>query len=1021
MKPLLAVGVLSLLIVLTDAKADDGRTPPNIVLIVADDLGFSDLGCYGSEIATPNLDRLAASGVRFAQFHNAARCCPTRAALLTGLYPHQAGVGHMLSGWRPPAYTSGLNDKCATIAELLRTAGYRSYHVGKWHVGGVDGKGGGANHPLNRGFHRAYGTGGGGNFFAPRPLYLDRGNVEPGDDYYVTDAFSDYAVRFLGEHAKEYAGQPFFLHLCYTAPHFPLHARPEEIARYRGKYAEGWDVLRERRFARQKELGLFPRDTQLSPRDPVARAWATIPAAEREEWDLRMAVYAAMIDRMDQGIGRVLDELTKTGADRNTLVLFLSDNGASAEALDSWPNPARGHQPGSVVGTKESHRCLEVGWANAANTPFREHKMWVHEGGIATPLIVSWPVGIKFHGRLIPQVGHVIDLLPTLLEVAGVKYPEAYAGRTLTPLPGKSLALALQGGNIGDRTLGWEHEGNRAIRIGDWKLVAPWRGEWELYDLSRDHTEIHNLAAARPEKVAELAKAWQAWADDVGVVPWEQLPGSSYRPTAGYQRKSEPVPPNIVLIYADDLGYGDAGCYGATRVRTPNIDRLAREGVRFTDGHSPAATCTPSRYALMTGEYAWRKKGTGILPGDASLIIDPGRKTLASLLKRAGYATGVVGKWHLGLGAGEIDWNGEIKPVPLEVGFDQCFIIPATGDRVPCVYVENRRVAGLEAGDPIRVSYRQPLGDDPTGVKNPELLKMRPSHGHDMTIVNGISRIGYMTGGRSARWVDEDMADVLTRKAVEFVEKQKGQPFFLFFALHDIHVPRVPHPRFVGATEMGPRGDAIAELDWCTGEILAALDRLKLADNTLVIFSSDNGPVVDDGYRDDAVEKLGAHKPAGALRGGKGSAFEAGTRVPFLVRWPARIKPGVSDALVCQIDLLASLAHLSDQTLNANDAPDSVNVLPALLGESPQGRELLVEQSGVLSLRNGPWKLIEPGKGAKISRNTNIETGLSEQQQLYRLDQDPGEMHDLAAENPRIVAEMTTLLDSIRKRGRSRP
>ena len=352
--------------------------------------------------------------------------------------------------------------------------------------------------------------------------------------------------------------------------------------------------------------------------------------------------------------------------------------------------------------------------------------------------------------------------------------------------------------------------------------------------------------------------------------------------------------PNIILIYADDLGYGDVGCYGATKVETPNIDRLAREGLKFTDGHSASATCTPSRYAMLTGEYAWRKKGPGVLPGNAALIIPPGRTTLASVLKRSGYTTGVVGKWHLGLGNGAIDWNGEIKPGPLEVGFDYGFIIPATGDRVPCVYVENHRVAGLEPDDPIRVSYGQPIGDMPTGKANPEQLKLHPSHGHDQTIVGGISRIGFMSGGKSALWVDEDMADVLTRKANAFHRRARRRPFFLYFATHDIHVPRVPNSRFVGKTEMGPRGDAIAELDWCVGEILETLDRRGLAQDTLVIFTSDNGPVVDDGYQDDAVKRLGSHQPAGPLRGGKYSAFEGGTRVPFLVRWPARVKPGVS-------------------------------------------------------------------------------------------------------------------------------
>ncbi|MCA9162697.1 MAG: arylsulfatase [Planctomycetales bacterium] len=478
--------------------------------------------------------------------------------------------------------------------------------------------------------------------------------------------------------------------------------------------------------------------------------------------------------------------------------------------------------------------------------------------------------------------------------------------------------------------------------------------------------------------------------------------------------------PNIVLIYADDLGYGDVGCYGASRVETPNMDRIAREGIRFTDAHSPSATCTPSRYAMLTGEYAWRRQGTGIARGDAAAIIRPGRETLASLLKTAGYSTGVVGKWHLGLGDGNVDWNGVIKPGPLEIGFDYCYLIPATGDRVPCVYVENHRVVGLDPNDPIQVSFGKPVGDEPTGREHPELLKMHPSHGHDQTIINGISRIGTMTGGRSARWVDEDMADVITGKATAFIEKHRQEPFFLFFSTHDIHVPRVPHQRFAGQTGMGPRGDVIAQLDWCTGEILKTLDRLDLAENTLVILSSDNGPVVDDGYKDQAVAKLGDHRPAGPLRGGKYSAFEGGTRVPMMVRWPQRVKPGESSALVCQIDLMASFAELTDQTLADDAAPDSANVLPALLGEASQGREHLVEHAGVLSLRKGDWKFIEPGKGPRVNRNVNIETGQVPQGQLYNLANDLGEQNNLAAEHPEKLAELSAMLKQIRQAGRSR-
>ena len=482
-------------------------------------------------------------------------------------------------------------------------------------------------------------------------------------------------------------------------------------------------------------------------------------------------------------------------------------------------------------------------------------------------------------------------------------------------------------------------------------------------------------------------------------------------------------PPNVLMIYADDLGFGDVSCNGARAGLTPNVNRLAREGLNFTDAHATSATCTPSRYALLTGQYPWRKKGTGVLPGNAPLVIEPDRFTLADVFQRSGYATAVVGKWHLGLGDGKspIDWNGPIAPGPRELGFGYSFLIPATGDRVPCVYVENQRVAGLDPSDPIQVSYGKPVGNEPTGERNPELLKVRPSHGHDQTIVNGVSRIGYMTGGKAARWVDEDMADTITRKAVAFLEKNKETPFFLYFATHDIHVPRVPNARFAGRTGMGPRGDAIAEFDDSVGTVLDALDRLKLSEKTLVILSSDNGPVVDDGYQDEAVAKLGNHKPAGPLRGGKYSLFEGGTRVPFIVRWPARVKPGVSEALVCQVDLLASLASLVGQSLPDAAAPDSFNVLPALLGESPAGRERLVHQANGQALREGTWKYIPAGQGPRVLANTAVETGLAPLGRLFDLASDLGETRDVAAANPDRARAMQETLQSIRKARRTRP
>lgn len=468
--------------------------------------------------------------------------------------------------------------------------------------------------------------------------------------------------------------------------------------------------------------------------------------------------------------------------------------------------------------------------------------------------------------------------------------------------------------------------------------------------------------------------------------------------------------PNIVFILCDDLGYGDVGCYGATKVKTPNIDRLAAGGLRFTDGHCTAGTCTPSRFSVMTGRYAFRQTGTGILTGDARIILDPKSVTLPNLLQRGGYTTGVVGKWHLGLGDGAIDWNGEIKPGPREVGFGYSFIIPATGDRVPCVFIENGIVVGGDPSDPIVVSYRKKVGDEPTGREQPELLRVKPSYGHDSTIVGGISRIGWMSGGKAALWKDEDIADTLNQKAVAFIEGHKEKPFFLYFATHDIHVPRVPHPRHAGSSGCGVRGDVIQQLDGSVGVILTALERLKLVNNTLVIFSSDNGPVVDDGYADGAAKNLNGHVPAGPLRGGKSTVFEGGNRVPFIARWPGRIKPGVSDALVCQIDFLASFAVLTGIALPEDAGGDSLNILPAILGESPTGRDHLIvnDGGGGLAIRKGDWKL--------IARSGSRGGGVV----LFNLAKDLGEKNNVAAENPERVTELAALLQKLRGAGHSR-
>lgn len=482
--------------------------------------------------------------------------------------------------------------------------------------------------------------------------------------------------------------------------------------------------------------------------------------------------------------------------------------------------------------------------------------------------------------------------------------------------------------------------------------------------------------------------------------------------SALFQRQT--ARPNIVWIYGDDIGYGDLSCYGATAVKTPNLDSLATKGIRFTNAHSSAATCTPSRYALFTGQYAWRKKGTNILPGDAAMVIRPEQATIASILRRSGYQTGAVGKWHLGLGDGNLDWNQPITPGPREIGFEYSFLIPATGDRVPCVYVENGRVVNHDPKDPIRVSYKDPFPDEPTGAKNPELLRVKPSHGHDQAIINGISRIGYMKGGQAARWKDEDMADTITAKATGFINQAaKDSPFFLYFGTQDIHVPRAPHQRFVGKTSMGPRGDCIAELDASVGQILQALRRRGLEQNTIVLFSSDNGPVVDDGYQDQAVSRLGNHKPAGPLRGGKYSNFEGGTRVPLLVQCPARIRPKPSAALVGQVDFARSFAVLAQSRVQLGEAPDSQDLSQTLLGREERGREYLVEQAGSLALRGREWKYIRPSSGPARNAPTNTELGNSRDPQLYNLLQDPGETTNRAAANPALVEQMEAALRGI--------
>lgn len=554
--PISVAAILVLSSGLTALAAEETK-PPNIVVILSDDMGFSDIGCYGGEIHTPNLDRLGGGGLRFTQFYNTGRCCPTRASLLTGLYPHQAGVGHMMDDKGLDGYRGDLNAHSLTIAQVLKTAGYGTYAVGKWHVTRFSGPNGPKhNWPLQRGFDRFYGTiAGAGSFYDPATLVRDNTMISPAADelyqterYYYTDAITDHAVRFLNEHSAEYRREPFFLYVTYTAAHWPLHAPPEQIAKYEGKYQAGYGAARRERFSRLKQAGLIDPLWQLSPQ---AGDWATV---ENRPWEARaMEVYAAMIDRMDQGIGRIVDHLEETGRLENTLIFFLQDNGGCAEAIgraSDHPPAARRTTPtlppladdelqpavipkqtrdgfpmrqgaGVMPGPADTYISYGRDWANVSNTPFREYKHWVHEGGISTPLIAHWPAGIFRGGELERQPAHLIDIMATCVAVSGAKYPEQLNGQSIYPLEGKSLLSAFDDKPLGREALYWEHEGNRAVRAGKWKLVAKGRkGPWELYDMEADRTELNDLAAVEPERVNQLAALWETWARRAHVLPW---------------------------------------------------------------------------------------------------------------------------------------------------------------------------------------------------------------------------------------------------------------------------------------------------------------------------------------------------------------------------------------------------------------------------------------------------------------------------------------------------------------------
>jgi arylsulfatase len=926
--PLLRCALL--LVLATQLYGAQPTSGPNILLILADDMGFADAGCYGSEIHTPNLDRLAANGIRFTQFYNTARCWPTRSALLTGYYPQQIRMDPPFG--RLPLWTR-------LLPQYLKPLGYHSYHSGKWHVNGAP------KSLADGGFDRSYRLEDHDRNFYPTNLWLDDVRLPPvpkGSNYYTTVAFADFMIACLKEHAEKYPTQPFFGYLAFTVPHFPLQAPQADIARYRDTYQAGWDVIRQQRYDRQLHLGLV--NCALSEREPgevpywnlkesellqqvgsgeVARAiaWMDLTGEQRRFQATKMAIHAAMIDRMDQEIGRVLAQLKVMGAYENTLVMFASDNGTSAEFL----NRGDKHDKAAGPGSGGSFLCLGPGWSTVGNTPFRLHKSWVHEGGISTPLILHWPAGIAAHGEWRHTVGHVIDIVPTILELVGARPEPQWHGMEAPLLPGRSLVPAFAtDANVPRDYLYFHHENNRALRIGDWKLVSkrPNTNDYELYDLSRDRSEQTNLAAAEPERVQAMAKRW----DEVDT-------------EFALTRRADPRP-NVLFVLCDDLGINDLHCYGRQDHRTPNLDKLATQGLRFTSAYCAQPICSPSRAAILTGKTPARLHLTTYLPGrpdcvsqkvlhpEIQMQVPLSEKMMSRYFKEVGYATAAIGKWHVGgKGFG-----------PIEHGFD--FYHP---------------------GQP---------NTEPSATE----------------------------GGKG----EYD----LTAAAERFMESNRDRPFLIYLAHNTPHIPYAAQKERVGHNTgaFEPVYAAVIEtLDDTVGRLLAKLDALKLANKTIVVFTSDNGGLhVPEGTH----SKITHNSP---YRAGKGFVYEGGLRIPLIVRWPGHVPAGaVSSEPVINTGWLPTLLDLVGEPVPPG--LDGVSFAAHLTGRGPAPKQPLFWQfphytnqgsrpSG--AMRDGDWMLVEYYDEERV--------------ELYSLPQDIGETQNLADRNPERVVQMRAALAAWRQ------
>ena len=960
------IWLVAVLAFVTAAQA--GAAPPNVVVILADDLGFSDLGCYGGEIDTPNLDRLAAGGLRFTQGYNTARCWPTRAALLTGYYA-QAVRRDALPGEKGGAKATR-PAWARLLPELLAPAGYVSYHSGKWHIDGD---------PRELGFARSLDVVGAGqsNYFDATGVTEEGQPLADRPGFYTTTAIGDHAVKCLVEHAAAHPpGKPFFHYVPFTAPHFPLQAPQDLIEKYRERYRAGWDAVRQARVDRINKLGIVtspaaePEGNVGPPYQPKPEVlerfgvgevdrpvpWQSLTPEQREFQATKMAIHAALVEAMDREVGRIIRQLEAMQVLDDTLILFASDNGASAEIMIR----GEGHDPAVAPGSRKTFLCLGPGWSTCANAPFRRHKTWVHEGGIATPWIVHWPRGIAAKGALRTQPVHVIDVVPTVLELAGVAPPSEHAGRPVPPMQGRSFARSLADPQAppAHEALWWCHESNRAVRVGDWKLVEAKGTGWELYDLAKDRCETKNLAASEPGRVKNLAATW----DEIAATCRTLAADEAQAPAKAAAKR-----PNIIYVMTDDQGYGDIAAHGNPIAKTPYLDRMHGESVRLTEFHA-SPTCSPTRAALMTGRHEFRAGVTHTIYERERLALSA--TTLPQLLKAAGYATGIFGKWHLG---------DEDAYQPGKRGFDRVFI---------------------HGGGGIGQSYPGSCGDAPGNTYFDPAIRSDGSF---------VKTKGYCT-------------DVFFDAALEWIEKRRTQdePFFCYLATNAPHAPYDCPPgsdaaylaklEAAGIADVKQREQVakfygmIENIDTNVGRLFAKLDEWGLAEDTLVVFTTDNGTAAGH-----AVFNAG-------MRAQKGSPYRGGTRVPSFWRWKGHLPAGMDmPSLVAHIDVLPTLCDMAGVSI------------PEDVAGKIEGRSFALLLRGArigwpdrpLVTHVGRW---DRGKASESAyRNCRIREGQwslvnvknrPDAWELYDIAADPGEKTDVAKEHPDVVKHLAAEYDA---------